>query len=429
MNLTIRSLDPRLARELVARLGIAGVRAVAWVGPEPDRRGGAPEDAALIDARFDQLEAALQIARDLARRPDRPLAIIGLAPQDAPIGPDRASSFDAVLNLDAPPNLIEGRISAALRAGVTRWEAEIRRTTASHLKLDPVRARAPAGPVSVLCVGAPDPFFLAFEHVLGAGEVQVEATFSPSAAFDRLHEASFDALALNMRADPDLALSLSGALRRNTRLHHTPTLALVPAHAPDLEAAALRRGATQIIRPGADPDLAAGWLLEDVSSRRLWRQNEAALGAIGEGLVSMPTFCAHVDRQASAHHSAQRPFSMAAIRLAPPPGSGPCGPNAWRRAFGEAAGLLTRMVRRSDLCAALDFSIVLMAFPMTLDGGARQAASRAAAVGECTTFLNESGMAGPILFDLATTELLPGETGQALIARTISRLAPTAAFA
>lgn len=425
MLITIRSADPRRARALQGLLAEVGVAAAAAVGPERAEHGG--EDCALIDLCGDMRAAGLATAAELTARPHPPLSVVALI-GGAPLSNAEAAAFDSFVDLDAPLALASARIEAATRAGIARWEASLRAQTAREHGLSP-QVRFLQEPPRVLAVGQPCPFFLALERALLDRGARVEATFSPAAAFERLHDAAIDALALNAGGDAGLALSLCGALRRNSDLHDVPTLVIAPPNAPDLAAAAIRRGASQIARPDAPADAVAGALLQDIAWRRRARRDLAALSLGLGGALTASLFGAHLNRQALAHQLAQRPFAIAAMRLAPPPGAAPLAGVRWRRAFGEAAHLISRTVRTCDLCFAAEPSLILIAMPATDEIGAQAAAARAGAVGACTTFLNDAGEAGLLLFDSAAVELAPGETGSALMARAISRLAPAAALA
>jgi two-component system cell cycle response regulator PopA len=220
--------------------------------------------------------------------------------------------------------------------------------------------------------------------------------------------------------DPPAALSLCGAVRRNARLHHIPVLTLVKPDDLDTREAALARGATLIAGEGDDLDASMAWLAADVDRARRRRYALAALAAAPEPTTpwTRVTFAAHLQTLADAHHMRGRPLCVGVVRArAARPRN-----DVWTRGFGELADLAARLVRASDSLAALDETTLIFAFPSAQEAGARAALKRVLAVWDCTAFAAGGEGQAALAFTSEAVELLPGESGAGLLARTCDLL-------
>ena len=433
VRILIRSSDPRLARALQDRFAEADQPAMAFAGPTgPAPRGPPPEDVTIVI----EADVATAMARAAELAPDPARLALAVAALTA-AGPILAGfdGFDAI-DVNAPPAALRRRIAALWRVGLARDELAARRATMSALGF-PAAPRAPEAdaPPRLLFVGRPDPYFLALERAAGAAGASILGALTTFAAFDHLHDERFDAVIVNGAVDPGPALSLCGALRRNTDL---ATLPAMVACTPDAEAATVRdaaeRGADVIDRGDGPPQAALSWLIREIKAERRRRQIDADLGAclatVAEprSRLANPLFIErHVETLAARHHASGRALSVAAIRLSPAPGASVPHPAAWTRTFADAAGVAARLIRTADTGAVWDDDTLILALPALDERDARAALDRIVAVGECTAFASEP--AGPLEFNAHAATLAPGESGAGLLARALGGLSRWAAHA
>jgi two-component system cell cycle response regulator PopA len=317
--------------------------------------------------------------------------------------------------------LLKAQIDAHQRAAIMREERSRRRGTAEALLLTapPPQDRRP---LKALYIGGPCAQFLNLEQAVAHLGGALTAAFTSYSGFDHLHDEVFDAVILNALTESDTALSLCGALRRNSRLHHLPTL-MISAD-KSVSAAAIERGAAAIIAPHADPQAALGWLLEAVRREHGRLSDEHDLNALRDamgdprtGLMREAPFEAHLDHLARAHQESGRPLSLVALRVTPAFGATRPTETEWRKGFGEIATLAGRLIRVSDSAAALDMERILIALPATAPKEAKRVAERVVSVAECTSFAAGGDHAAPIIIERSLAELQPGESGSALLTR------------
>lgn len=424
----IRALDMKAARRAQERLAEAGCEAAAFVGAE-----AAPpeaEDVLIISGGEGRLMEAAAMARNARARAGRPIALL-LAVDAAtppPAGLEAFAPFDGALALDAPPALLARQLAQAVRMGACEEEAARRRATAEAIgaaapaALDPRRLKA-------LYIGAPHPFFLSLERLIAAHGGLVTAAFSSFTGFDHLHDEAFDAVVLNGVADPQTAVALCAALRRNAALSNLPTLVIAAAQDDATPRQAIERGAVAVASPGADTGAALGWLFDAVRRERRRRAAEHDLLALRDlmgdartGLFRTDAFEPHIQRLADDHHATGRPLALAALKVLPAHGATPPPEPVWRKGFTEISSLAARLVRDSDCGAAYDGETIVLALPFTGLSGARRVANRVASVAECTAFAaGENG--APVVFEQSIVELQPGESGAGLVARAVSAFA------
>ncbi|MDX2232911.1 MAG: hypothetical protein NW200_00300 [Hyphomonadaceae bacterium] len=420
MRVSIRSSDARRARNLQDVLAAAGVEAVALVGPR-QRQRLAPEDVAILDADPDVRPWALAEAQSLAQGVTRPGAIIAATDFGHP--PDaHAGAFDGWLQRDAPPALIQRELARARRAHIARDELTLRRETSSLCGGSMPPANGAPG-WRALFIGEPHPYFLALERALTAERGRLEAAFSSFMGFDFLHDDRFDAVVLNANADAATALSLCGALRRNARLHHLPTLMLSERMETDFAAAAIERGASILVDRQTSFSHATEWLFSMMRRGREDAAVESGLIAIraahtGTASLFTPAFMeAHVETVARAAALTGRPLTLVGLRIALAPGArAPDGP-AWKRGVQQVAEICGRLVRTEDCAALMEDDLVIIALPGADSREARKTAARVASVTECTAFAAGDTAAGPITLEQSVVELAVGESGKALMAR------------
>jgi two-component system cell cycle response regulator PopA len=276
----------------------------------------------------------------------------------------------------------------------------------------------------MLYIGEPHSFFLALERTLAACGGRLEAAFSSFMGFDFLHEDRFDAVALNASADAATALALCGALRRNARLHHLPTIMLADDNAQEITASAIERGASMVLGRDADREHALAWIFEKIRRGRREAHVEAGLGAAlqesaGPSSLFTPVFFeAHMERLAAQAHASGAALSMAALQVQLAPGARPATASSWRRGLYQVAQIAGRLIRAEDTAALLDGDLIVIALPGAGAGEARATAERVASVTECTAFAAGEADAGPIVLEQMVAELAAGESGAGLLART-----------
>ena len=423
MLVSVRSSSARRARLLQDVLAHAGVEAVALVGPAPQRRS-AHEDVAILDAHPEARAWAEDEALRLGARSDRPGAIVAATTLSAPpLAED--DPFDGWIQTDGPPALIARELVAARRGATAREELARRMETAQGCGVDPV-FHAPSGGWRALYIGEPHPFFLTLERALAARDGRLEAAFSSFMGFDFLHDDRFDAVTLNAGADAATALALCGALRRNARLHHLPTTMLAEKNADEIAASAIERGASLIVRGDTNHDIAISWMFEKIRRGRREAHVEAGLNGVRTAcagpcsLFSAAFFEAHIERIAHAAHASGHALSLVALRVQLAPGARKTNAAGWRRGLHQVAEIAGRLIRVEDTAALLDGDMIVVALPSTLAGEALCTADRVASVTECTAFAAGEADAGPIILGRNVTELAPGESGRAFVARTLS---------
>lgn len=423
MRVSVRSSSARRARALQDLLGTSGVEATGLVGPAPRRRA-LREDIAVLDADPAERAWAEAEAERLRQAEDRPGAIVAAtAFAHPPVAGD--DPFDGWIQTDAAPALIRRELLAARRSAMARDELALRRTTAQACGVapaDPLRQNA----WRALYIGEPHPFFLTLERAIAAREGRLEAAFSSFMGFDFLHDDRFDAVVLNSGGDAPTALALCGALRRNARLHHLPTTMLVDGEGDDVAASAIDRGASLIIRRGSEHDAAIHWMFEKIRRGRRDAEVEAGLAAIraacagASSLFAASFFDAHMGSLAQASHATGRPLSLIGLRVQLAAGARRASTAGWRRGLHQVAEIAGRLIRVEDTAALLDGDLIAIALPCATVDEARRTAERVVSVTECTAFAAGDADAGPIVLARNVTELAPGESGAALLSRTLS---------
>lgn len=426
MRIVIRAPHVRGARRIQESLATAGFEAAAYVG-----EAKAHEAADLLIFDGSDAGAAALAHRVLADEP-RPLAVLLASDMQTPPAAGLASHapFDGALALDAPALLTARRIAAFARAGVSIEERARREATGKSRGVALTELPEPRS-LKALYIGAPSPFFLALERAICAYRGFVSGCFSSFAGIDHLHDDVFDAVVLNGACEPQMALSLCAALRRNASLATLPTMMIAAKGDEATAKLAIERGAAAIVSSDADAARAIAWVFDAVRLDRRRKAAEHDLHALRDlmgdprtGLFLQAPFEAHLERLAEAHHANGRPLALAALNVMPAHGATLPPTELWRKGFTEIASLAGRLVRDSDSAAAYDARTIVVALPSTGLKGGKRAAERISRVGECTAFaVGETG-AAPVVFEQSVVELQPGESGLALMARARAALEP-----
>lgn len=307
------------------------------------------------------------------------------------VGDHAATGAGTRLQAGAHPIQIAARLRALIRLSVLEDAARLRAEDARAAGAAP--HTVPSGPESggVLFVGAPCPGFLRLEHALRGANVETVAAFSTFTAFDYLHERPFDAVVLNTEPDPDLAHTVCSAMRRNTRLYHTPAVLLTRSDSYGGADEAFARGASDLVSARADDNDMRTRITALAAERRRRRRAKTLLEA-----CRAPAFLdAHSDLFAQAfgerhlnslleraHHRGQ---ALALVGLtAEPPAD--CGTAHAAAALNQFAAMLRHCVRAEDLAVRQATGQFWLALPNTRAEDAQLVASRVAAIAECTAY-------------------------------------------
>lgn len=421
MRVVVRSDDARSVREAQARLGAAGIEAIAVPGhlrPAPDG-----EDVCVLCG-----PGALEQAHAAAKRSLAPLATLAALAGPPHLGlaaPNLGGARSGAIDIEAHPLLLASQFGEQVRVAVIEEEAARRAATLHELGIA-APMPFPNHELKALYIGAPSASFLTLERGFAAQGGAIRAAFSSFTGFDHLHDEAFDAVVLNGVEDVATALSLCAALRRNTALCHLPTMLITTAANEATHAAAYERGASVIASSHDACGASLAWLFEAIRRERRRRGGERNLRALRDlmgdartGLFQPIPFKAHLTRLAQDHHQNGRPLGLVALRATPALGASEPSEAAWARGFAEIASLAGRLMREADCGAALGRNLIALALPVSDLDAARRSVERIAAVAECTAFAAGDGGAGPLIFERCVVELQAGESGAALLARAL----------
>lgn len=344
----------------------------------------------------------------------------------------------AVLAPRAHPIQIAARVRSLLRLAVLEEAARERLNDLGNAGHVLPANEYKAGPVAVLYAGPPDPVFLRLKHALDSAGTELVAAFSTFNAFDYLHERAFDAVVLNTRPKPDIAHTVCSAMRRNTRLYHTPTVLI--SHEEIYAAAdeAFARGASDIL-PASLED---GELAERISTLAHERRRRR----LSKGLLESCRVSAVLDGETDLFNAAfgerhltsligmagrrALPLSLIALRLETPFDRSH-GSSHSTSALNQFASMLRHYVRAEDLAVRLTGSTFYLALPGTSAADAQIVAARVAAIAECTAYESADPHA-PFRVTLRhqAAEARAGDTAAGLIARAFDAIAaPRSAMA
>lgn len=418
MRIVVRATDARIARDAQTQLNAAGIESAALVGAVRPAPNG--EDIVIYPA----AEEALVGQSGLTTSPLANLAGRRWS-SPPPRGLTQVGPFLGSLALDAPPKVLSGQIEGWTRVVIAEEERARRETTAKALGAPsphPMETRR----LKALYIGAPSSMFLALERALGEQNGIVAAAFSSYTGFDHLHDEQFDAVVLNGAEDPQTAISLCAALRRNATLFHLPTMVIVASGDANTAKAAIDRGAASVATVNAPCGSSLGWLFEAIRRERRRRSAEHEMRALRDlmgdpltGLWRRPAFDAHLARLAADHHASGRPMSLAVLRVMPAHGASAPSEAVWRRGFTEVASLAGRLMRDADCGAIFGADLIAVALPASALKSAKRTAERIASVAECTAFAAGDGSVGPLVFEQSAVELQPGESGAGMLARAL----------
>lgn len=333
--------------------------------------------------------------------------------------------FNAVITPDVHDGQLAKRLEELVRMAVIEEETHLRAASLAR-RGDPVRLDAihtPDGGPHALYVGEADPAFLAMQRAMDDTGGRLSAANTTFCAFDLLHDLDFDAVIVNGVDDLDRAMTLCSALRRNTKLYHTPSLVLVDS---DQDAkAAFDEGASDVIFPTMDLAEMALHINDLALQRRRWMSLTAALRQARtlksvdapSGLATAHFFVDHMHAMAQHAHDSRRPLTIVVLRVDTPRH---IARGCRDTALNQLGGMLRHLVRTEDFMGRLSGSAFAVALPNADLKEGEDIAERLCAVGECTAFESDDPDA-PFQLEIASAcaELGPGETGKALMSRTL----------
>lgn len=337
-----------------------------------------------------------------------------------------------VIAAPAHPLQIASRVRALLRLSVLDETARLRADdVAAHGERQPQRGADPVE-AAILYVGPPHPAFMRLQHAMAGAGAKTIAAFSTFNAFDYLHERAFDAVVLSAMPTPELAHTVCSAMRRNTRLYHTPTLLLSQGADSGQAEEAFARGASDIIDADAGADEMRARIVSLVQERQ---RRKACKGLLEScrlpGVLDEDTdlFTADFGRrhlQSLIGHAGHGGTDISAVSLLVQPPSGPgrhVGETHARSAMTQFASMLRHCVRSEDLAVRLENGRFYLALPDTDADQARIVAARVVAIAECTAY-ESADPTRPfrveVQYDIA--QAAPGDSAETLLARAFAEL-------
>ena len=285
--------------------------------------------------------------------------------------PDASVGFDSTLFAPMHASQIANRVNAMIRLGV--MEAEIIRrqeTLREDFGQTPeLGDLSPDRKFRVLFIGKAAPSFMIIVNAMQEKGVEVTAAFKSFSAIDYLHGEPFDAVVMNALEQSEPAFSISEAMRRNSKLYHTPTLFLVDGNSFTEHEAAYERGARDIIDQNADSEEISGRILELANYHRVHEQLKAdystlAMKIAGDksGTAYSQNFLrSHLPRMLRDAQPLNAPVTLIGIKLAPNT-MDEISNEAIESAYAQTAKLLTNLVRMQDIVCRWDNDIFVVAF-------------------------------------------------------------------
>ena len=284
---------------------------------------------------------------------------------------------------------------------------------------------------TILVFGGPTEQFLPLQHALAQRQTKVIAAMTPGAAIDYLDRANIDALVAFASRDAMQALNLCAVIRRNTRLHDTPSLVVLDRQNAISEEDAYRRGAADVARSPIESEELARRLAGLANRVALARQLRRFLladppeGAMDEEtrLMNARFFNTHYKRQSLAADMHHRPISLLTLRIRNRVGQ-KADKGAGLALLKQAADAVRLLVRAEDLVTRLADDVILVSLPATRIEDARMAAKRIVGVVSHTQFLADTN-SPPMIpqIEFGASERRTKEPIEETVARALAGLA------
>jgi len=348
---------------------------------------------------------------------DKPIPIIGAMSRPSA---DASLGFDSTLFAPMHASQIANRVNAMIRLGIMEREIERRLET---LRMDfgqsPDLSRfSPDRKFRVLFIGKASPSFMVIINALQDKGVNVIAAFTSFSAFDYLHGEPFDAVVMNALEQSEPAFSISEAMRRNSKLYHTPTLFLVNGlNFKDYEAA-YDRGARDIIDIDSDSEEISGRILELANYHRIHEQMKSNFLSLAiesardeTNLAYSQKFMrAHLPRMLRDAQISDKPTTLIGLKLTCN-SKGDVSPSAIASAYAQTTELIGNLVRMQDVVSRWDEDIFALAFYNTTNNEAKAILKRIQSLIDCTTYNSGSALGDALTISLQSTslEIKPGD--------------------
>ncbi len=334
----------------------------------------------------------------------RALPIIGAMSRPSP---DASNEFDSTLFAPMHASQIANRVNAMIRLGV--MENEITRrleTLAESFDEHPqIGDMTPDRRFRVLFIGKASPAFMVIINALQDKGVDVVAAFTSFSAFDYLHGDPFDAVVMNALEQTEPAFSISEAMRRNSKLFHTPTLFLIDKDVFQDHDAAYDRGARDIITVDAEPEEISGRILELANYHRVHEQLKSDIFALTSdstrdrsgSAFSQAFMTAHLPRLLDDAKAANLPLALIGLTLTPV-STDPVEPKTIAAAYAQIASLIGNLVRMQDVVCRWDDETFVLAFYDTDQSQAERILTRIKALIDCSAYENSAGSTSALTF-------------------------------
>lgn len=332
----------------------------------------------------------------------RPIPLIGA--MSRPLA-EASGGFDSTLFAPMHPSQIANRVNAMIRLGVMEGEISRRLETLrdDFGQIPNVGEMSPDRKFRVLFIGKASPSFMVIINALQDKGVEVTAAFTSFSAFDYLHGDPFDAVVMNTLEQSEPAFSISEAMRRNSKLYHTPTLFLVNGHSFTDYDGAYQRGARDIIDCDADSDEISGRILELANYHRIHEQMKSdfrslVADAAGDGsgtAFSQDFMRAHLPRILQDAAKFEQPVTLLGMKLISS-SVDKATESAITSAYAQTAELIHNLVRMQDVVCRWDKDKFVLAFFDTDAAEAKIILSRIQALLDCTVYDSGNFEGGPL---------------------------------
>jgi two-component system cell cycle response regulator PopA len=333
----------------------------------------------------------------------------------------RLKDFDSTLLAPVHPSQIANRVNAMIRLGIMEGEITRRLETLreSFGQTVSIGDMNPERKFRVLFIGKAAPSFMVIINALQDKGVDVTAAFTSFSAFDYLHDEPFDAVIMNTLEQVEPGFSIAEAMRRNSRLYHTPTLFLVKGDRFKDFDGAYERGARDIIDCDADSDEISGRILELANYHRIHEQIKSDFKTItlkhaGDefGTVFSQKFMrAHFPRILRDACKYNRPVSLIGLRLHAS-STDSVSKQSITSAFDQTADLLHNLVRMQDVVCRWDEDKFVLSFFDTNAAEAQIVLDRIKSLMDCSVYDSGHPNGSPLVVSAQTiiSEVLPTHT-------------------
>lgn len=360
-----------------------------------------------------------------------PVPVIGAMYRPATNG---SNGFDSTLFAPMHPSQIANRVNAMIRLGVMESEITRRlRTLSEDFGVTPeIGDMTPDRRFRVLFIGKASPAFMVIINALQDKGVDVVAAFTSFSAFDYLHGDPFDAVVMNALEQSEPAFSISEAMRRNSKLYHTPTLFLTDKEKFKDHDAAYATGARDIITIDAEPEEISGRILELANYHRIHEQLKDDIFALTSDAARDPsgtafsqTFMkAHLPRILEDASISNVPVTLMGLTLTPH-STDPVDDETITAAIHQLGSLIVNLVRMQDVVCRWESDVFVLAFFNTDEARAKTILKRVKSLIDCSAYRNSPENLSALTFGVEHSILeLPPYTKDAVtnLARLISDL-------